>query len=1037
MHLKHFVAAACFACLPFAGQANAAVAPDPGQGGESMLVQADKVREVTGKVISAVDREPIPGAFVVEKGTNNGVMTMDDGSYVIYVTSANPQLEISCIGFKTGTYDVGKLGVVDVALESDSELDEAVVVGMGTQKKISVIGAVASVQGEAIKSSSSNLTSNLAGKLAGIVSVTNSGEPGSSSEFYIRGVSTFGGRTTPLILLDDVEISVGDLNRLPAESIKNVTLLKDASATAIYGVRGANGVMLITTKNGAENMRTQVTATVETSFKQPVKMVNFVDGGRWMELYNEASLTRGAAVPTYSAQDIEYTRSGLYPYVYPNVDWKEVLFRKFNLNQRGNVSIQGGGNKATYYMSLNFNHDTGMANAPKDYMFNNNLHQYIYNFQNNITYKLTNTTKLDLRLNVQIVQKQGMQEGESQLFGYLLRANPVMFPATFPAQEGDEYIRFGTAMKTAVDRRLNPYAAMLDDYSVKKENKMNAVLKIEQDFSFITKGLSASAMVNWNSYATSTYKQTINPYYFEVDKSTWSPEDPDNYTLEQVGDAGDTYVSEAYDEPSTDQVFYFDARLNYSRKFGRHNVGALLMYMMRDYRPNKSLSERNQGLSGRATYDFDERYFFEFNFGYNGTERLQKGRRFEFFPAVSVGWALSNEKFWEPISNAVNYFKLRGSYGLVGSDDFNYYEHFVYFDQITINGGGTAYFGPSKNNPYSFRAHAVDAYQVDNPHWERSRKLDVGLDFSLFNQVNVTLDYFHEKRDRIMMERTSWPTIAGYWNATPWGQVGAATNEGFEASINWARNFGQDWRLEMRFNMTYNQNRIDAYEEPAYPEPWRSRIGYPLDGYYQRGYIAEGLFTSQEDIDNHAVQQLGSTPMPGDVKYRDVNGDGVINDIDKVQISKYGNLPRLQYGIGLSLGWKKWDLGLYFTGSGMRTIMISGITPFGEDACNVIEFIDKNHWTEADPNPDAAYPRLGINKADVAQNLEASTYWMRNGRFLRFKTLELGYSFKIARVYINGDNLAVWSPFKEWDPELSWNSYPFSRTFTLGVQFKF
>ena len=762
MHLKHFVAAACFACLPFAGQANAAVAPDPGQGGESMLVQADKVREVTGKVISAVDREPIPGAFVVEKGTNNGVMTMDDGSYVIYVTSANPQLEISCIGFKTGTYDVGKLGVVDVALESDSELDEAVVVGMGTQKKISVIGAVASVQGEAIKSSSSNLTSNLAGKLAGIVSVTNSGEPGSSSEFYIRGVSTFGGRTTPLILLDDVEISVGDLNRLPAESIKNVTLLKDASATAIYGVRGANGVMLITTKNGAENMRTQVTATVETSFKQPVKMVNFVDGGRWMELYNEASLTRGAAVPTYSAQDIEYTRSGLYPYVYPNVDWKEVLFRKFNLNQRGNVSIQGGGNKATYYMSLNFNHDTGMANAPKDYMFNNNLHQYIYNFQNNITYKLTNTTKLDLRLNVQIVQKQGMQEGESQLFGYLLRANPVMFPATFPAQEGDEYIRFGTAMKTAVDRRLNPYAAMLDDYSVKKENKMNAVLKIEQDFSFITKGLSASAMVNWNSYATSTYKQTINPYYFEVDKSTWSPEDPDNYTLEQVGDAGDTYVSEAYDEPSTDQVFYFDARLNYSRKFGRHNVGALLMYMMRDYRPNKSLSERNQGLSGRATYDFDERYFFEFNFGYNGTERLQKGRRFEFFPAVSVGWALSNEKFWEPISNAVNYFKLRGSYGLVGSDDFNYYEHFVYFDQITINGGGVAYFGPSKNNMHKFQTHAVDAYQVDNPHWERSKKLDVGLDFSLFNQVNVTLDYFHEKRDRIMMERTSWPTIAGY-----------------------------------------------------------------------------------------------------------------------------------------------------------------------------------------------------------------------------------------------------------------------------------
>ena len=1036
MHFKHLAAAACLACLPFAGQANAAAAPDPGQG-ESILAQDNKAREVTGKVISAVDREPIPGTFVIEKGTNNGVMTMDDGSYVIYVTGKSPQLEFSCIGFKTATFDVGKLGVVDVSLESDSELNEAVVVGMGTQKKISVIGAVSSVQGDAIKTTSSSLTSNLAGKLAGIISITNSGEPGSTSEFYIRGVSTFGGTKTPLILLDDVEISTGDLNRLPAESIKNVTLLKDASATAIYGVRGANGVMLITTKNGSENMRTQVSVTLESSFEQPANMVDFVDGPRWMELYNEATLARGGLAVVYSPKDIEYTQSGLYPYVYPNVDWQKVLLRDYNFNQRGNISIQGGGNKATYYMALNFTHDSGLANAPKDYFFNNNLHQYVYNFQNNITYKITNTTKLDLRLNAQIIQKQGMQEGETQLFQYMLNSNPVMFPPTFPAQPGDEYIRFGSVLQTATTRRTNPYAAMLDDYSITKENKMNAVLKIDQDFSFLTKGLSASAMVNWSSWAKSVYKQTIRQYFFQVDKSTWSPDDPDNYTLEQVLDAGDTYVTEAYDEPVTDQTFYFDARINYNRKFKKHNVGAMLMYMMRDYRPNKSLSQRNQGLSGRATYDFDERYFFEFNFGYNGTERLPKGARFEFFPAVSLGWAPSNEKFWEPVSSVINYFKIRGSYGLVGSDQFNYYEHFVYFDQVKISNGGYYWTGTSLNNTLTYKSHGIDAYKVDDPHWERARKLDIGLDFSLFNQINVTLDYFHDKRDRIMMARSSWPMIAGYWNATPWGQVGAVTNEGIEASINWARNFGQDWRLEMRFNITYNQNRIDAYDEPKYPESWRSRIGRPLDGYYTWGYIADGLFESQEDINNHAVQQLGSTPMPGDVKYRDINGDGIINAVDQVQISPYGRLPRLQYGIGLSLGWKRWDLGLFFNGTGMRTITISGITPFGQSANNVISFIDKNHWSEANPDPNAAYPRLGTQDVDVSQNLETSTYWMRNGRFLRFKTLELGYSFKIARVYINGDNLAVWSPFKEWDPELSWNSYPFSRTFTLGVQFKF
>lgn len=994
--------------------------------------------DVTGRIVDT-EGVPVAGVFVVEKGTMNGVMSGNDGRYSISISDTrSAQLEFSCIGFRTAVYDIGNLGVVDVVLESDNELEEAVVVGAGMQKKISVIGAISSVKGEVLRTTSSSLTSNLAGKLAGVFSMTNSGEPGSAAEFYIRGIGTFGGRTTPLILLDDVEISAGDLNKIPAETIKSFTILKDASATAIYGVRGANGVMLVTTKTGAANTRTEVNVTVENSFVQPVKVPDFVDGATWMELYNEASAARGGSSAVYSQDVIDLTRSHAYPYLFPDTDWADLLFRKFNMNQRANVNISGGGNKATYYMSLNVNHDTGIVNAPRDYMFNNNIDQYWYNFQNNITYKLTRTTKLDLKLNAQIGQTSGLSESPASLFDYMLGTNPVMFPAAYPEQDGDEFIRFGNDYKTNNnDLRLNPYAAMMDDYAEFKANKLNASLRLDQQLDFITKGLSINALVNWNNYSSSKFIRSMKPNYYRIKSGSWTSADPDSWQLEQIGDPGDKYITEKWEEPYSDQVFYFDTKINYNRSFKKHNVGALLMYMMRDYRPNKGLPERNQGFSGRLTYDYDEKYFAEFNFGYNGTERLAPGHRFEFFPAFSLGWVPSNEKFWGSFSNVMDYLKIRGSYGLVGSDGFDFYEHFVYFDKVTLQSGGSATFGPSVDQGSSFQSHAVGAYAIDDATWERGLKLDVGFDMTLFRQLNVTVDYFLDKRSRIMMQRGSWPLVMGYWNAVPWGQVGKASNEGVELSANWVKYFGKDWRLDMTFNFTYAHNRFDFYDEPAYPEPWRSKVGRPLDGYYQWGYVAEGLFQSDEEIADHAEQQLGSVVKVGDVKYRDINGDGIISELDKVQISPYGDLPRIQYGLGISVGYKRWDLGLFFNGSAMRTIMISGITPFGNDSCNVLEFVADNRWTENNPDPDAQYPRLGLYENDIKNNLEVSTYWMKNGNFLRFKTLELGYSFNWGRVYLNGDNIAVWSPFKEWDPELNWNSYPLSRTFTLGVQFKF
>lgn len=986
-----------------------------------------------GVVTDATTGESIVGATVLEVKTSNAAVTNKSGIFQIQLKKGHA-IEVSYVGYKKAVLDVGDLGFIEVKLESDNALETVVVVGAGSQKKVSVTGAITSIIGDQLRAPSSSLTSNLAGKLPGIISMTNSGEPGKASEFYIRGIGTFGGRTTPLILLDDVEISSDDLNRIPVETIQSFTLLKDASATAIYGVRGANGVMLVTTKTGSKNMKAKIGVTIENSFVQPMRFPEFVDGGTWMDLYNQALLARGGTTGRYTQKEIDLTRSHKYPYSYPDVDWQNVLFRNFNMNQRANVNVTGGGNRVTYYMSLNFNHDTGIVNAPKDYVFDNNVQHYRYNFQNNITYELTSTTKLSLNLNAQIGQQAGMGESVNSLFNYMYQANPVLFPVTLPSEAGDDHIRFGTIQKQGTSYYRNPYAAMLDDYSISKDNKLNVSLKLDQKLNFVTKGLAIQALVNWNSYARTKFTQKRTPYYYVVENV--SAENPGVFDVVQYK-PGEQYITESYSEPNTDQTFYFDARLTYDRSFGRHNVNGLLMYMMREFRPNKSLPQRNQGFSGRATYNFDQRYFVEFNFGYNGTERLAKDNRFEFFPAVSLGWVPSNEKFWEPIKDYVDYFKIRGSYGLVGSDGFNNFSHFTYFDNVNLTGGGSYYFGPSLSSQTQFTSPGVEAYAVVGATWERVKKADIGVDLSLFRQVNITFDYFKDKRERIMLKRGSWPDIMGYWNAVPWGQVGEAENHGIELSLNWSRKFGRDWQIDLRANYTYTQNKFIEYDEPDYPSVWKTRKGKPLDGYRVHGYIAEGLFADEADIAHSAEHQLGSQVRPGDIKYRDVNGDGIINELDEVMISPYGRRPRIQYGFGVNLRWRNWDLGVFFNGSAKRSIYINGIAPFGDDLCNVMSFIAEDYWSESNPNPNAKYPRLGVNANDVKNNSVISTYWLRNGNFLRLKTLELGYNFKFGRVYVNGDNLAVWSPFKLWDPELSWNAYPLSRTVTLGVQLKF
>ena len=905
---------------------------------EAAQQQPKKKRTVTGTVVDAENGDPVIGATVVVKGQKDGVITDLDGNFTIAISGSKAELEFSYIGYRKKTVDVGDLGVINVKMESDNQLlSEVVVVGAGTQKKVSVTGSITSVKGLELKAPSSSLTTSFAGKLAGVISMTSTGEPGAASEFYIRGVSTFGGRATPLILLDDVEISTADLNNIPAETIESFSILKDASATAIYGARGANGVMLITTKTGKENEKTRINVTVENSFNKPMNFPDFVNGATWMEMYNEAQLTRNpGATPKYSQLDIDNTRNQVNPYIYPDVQWKDVIFKNMNMNQRANVNISGGGSKASYYMSLQANHDTGLLDTKKVYSYNNNINNWGYNFQNNISYKITSTTKIDLHMNAQIRNKKGPNYSTSDLFAQMLYCNPINFPVTFPAQPGDTHIRFGNAIWTGSSVRTNPYAYMLSSFKEYNENTLNTSLKINQKLDFVTKGLSVQAMVNWKNWASSSYNRTIEPYYYGIKGGSYNPSNPTDYEIERLGTSGTDYLKTSDISKASDQTFYLDARVNYDRQFNLHHVTGMLMYMQREYR-SSVLPERNQGFSGRFTYDYGQRYLVELNFGYNGTERLAKKERFEFFPAVSLGWVISNEKFFEPMTKYIDNLKIRGSYGLVGSDETGLSagaQHFLYIDQVSLNNIG---FTTGVDMNYTLYGPLVTNYAVVNGGWERVKKLDIGIDLELFRQLTITADYFNEKRYNILLHREAWPESLGYYTAKPWSNKGKVDNWCIELSVNWRKEFTKDLYVDFRGNFTYTENKYVNLDEPVYPYVWKTSTGKPLSR--TTGYIAQGLFSSQEEIDNSPTQNLGSTVKPGDIKYRDVNGDGKIDGSDQVMISPYGTTPRIQYGLGMNVTYKKFDFGVFFNGSAKRTIMISGISPFGQSDYNVMQFI--------------------------------------------------------------------------------------------------
>lgn len=992
---------------------------------------------------------PIIGASIQLKNTGTGVITDLDGLFQIQVTDKNSVIVISYIGYVTQEISVGDRSSITVQLKEDTKsLEEVVVTAFGaTQKKETMVGSIQQVRPAELKVPSSSLSTSFAGRMAGVIAIQRSGQPGADgADFWIRGKSTFGDATGVLIVLDGVEISSSDLNALDPEVIESFSILKDATATAMYGTRGANGVMIVTTKSGQDLLKPIINFRLETSMSQLTSVPEMVGGVDYMKLYNEALTTRGITTGLYDDTKIRATEQGLNPLVYPNVDWYNEMFNKNAFAQRFNFNIRGGKKAVTYFMSASVKHDAGnLKSLSKDYFsYNNNINVMRYDFVNNLSIKATNTTKISLGLNVSLRDWKGPSAGVDGIFSMSREASPVDFPIVYPARNDKEIYTLWGGMSGGIYNNgyRNPIAEYVVGYKKQFASTVNANIRLDQDLKMVTKGLKLHVLASFKNWSKTETTRKAGYNQFEIDQYN---EATGEYTLSRVGNEQKTALN-TEGAATGDRRIFIQAYLDYKRKFGVHDVNAMLLYNQDQLDNNKpdnllsSLPRRKQGIAARLSYAYDDRYLAEVNFGYNGSENFAKNNRFGFFPSIALGYNISQEKFWEPISNVISHFKLRGSYGLVGNDGIN--ERYAYLEDIVLSSDKWKY-TTGVNQNVNLQGPVWNRYYNPNLTWEVGKKLNVGFDMQLFHQVNLNFDVFKEIRSKIYMQKVNTlPDFIGTGETKIYENSGKMKNVGFDIALDYNKQITKDFFLSFKGTLTYAHNTILERDEPPFQlYPNLSSVGYSRGQHLV--YVADGLFRDQADVDSHAEQTLGYIPQPGDIKYvdqPDANGncDGIINTNDRVYMG-YPEDPEIVYGFGPSMKYKNWDFSFFFQGAARTSILMSGFHPFGKNATRgVMKFIADDYWSESNPNPNAAYPRL--TRDTNANNTVNSSYWLRNGAFLKLKNAEIGYTFKMFRAYLNGSNLLTFSPFEHWDPEMGGGSgmkYPTQRVFNIGIQFTF
>lgn len=1027
----------------------------------STVAAVAQTKTVKGVIYEEETGEPMPGATVSVEGSTRGVMTDLDGSFELTGVKPTDKLKFECLGKETQVLQVGTMTNFVVKLKNAAnELDEVTVVAFGKQRKESVIGSISTVDVKTLKVPSSNLTTALAGNVAGVIAYQRTGEPGQdNADFFVRGITTFGANTSPLILIDNIELTSTDLARLQPDDIESFSIMKDATATALYGARGANGVIFVTTKRGQEGPA-KIFARVETSISAPTDVVELADPVTYMKSYNEAISTRdplGELMYTYDK--IEQTgKPGANRLIYPANDWYDMLFKDFATSYRANVSARGGGKVATYYVSGAYTEDTGVLKVDKRNSFNNNIDDKNYTLRSNVDINVTPTTKLAVRLTGNFRDYQGPLNGGSDVYRQVMHSDPVLFPAYYPVDDehvGIQHIMFGNYEDGSY---INPYANLVKGYKNYQRSQMIAAVQLEQDLKFITKGLSFMTLFNLTRLSEFTVNRQFNPYWYRLDRyDSYTGE----YHVNRINENGTDYLTYSESGKTVKNTMYSETRLNYNRSFGKHDVTGLLVFTASESLTANagslqlSLPSRNAGLSGRFTYGYDKRYFVEYNFGYNGSERFHKSHRWGFFPSAGLAWMMSNEKWFKPLTKVVSNLKLRYSYGLVGNDNIGSSSNrFYYLSEMSMNNSGLgASFGETRN--VSYNGIGVVRYANEAITWEKSYKSNYALELGLFKKLDIIAEYFTEHRTDIFMQRADIPNTMGLQAAVN-GNIGQARSKGIDIQADYKQAWASGLWASARANFTYSTGKYDVYEEPTYPESYRQHAGRSIRQTW--GYIAERLFVDDEDAANSPSQAaFGSQYGGGDIKYTDVNGDGVITNADMVPIG-YPTSPEIIYGFGVSLGHKGFDFSVFFQGLGRESFWIDatsaystkynkyGTAPFVNNG-QLLKAYSDSHWSEDNRDIYALYPRYSAYENH--NNTQVSTWWMRDGSFVRLKQMEFGYTLpqkltnKIhidnLRVYFQGNNLLCWSKFKLWDPELAGEgfNYPIQRTFNIGVNVTF
>ena len=1025
------------------------------------LALSAQSRTVKGVVYEEETGETMPGVLVTVEGSTRGAQTDLDGTFELSGVKPTDRLKFETLGKQTQILDVGDLSNFIVKMKNaPNELDEVTVVAFGKQRKESTVAAITTVDVANLKVPSSNLTTALAGNVAGVIAYQRSGEPGQdNADFFVRGITTFGANTSPLILIDNIELTSTDLARLQPDDIESFSIMKDATATALYGARGANGVIFVTTKRGQEGPA-KIFARVETSMSQPTDVVELADPVTYMKSFNEAITTRDPLGELmYSYDKIEQTgKPGANPYIYPMNDWYKMLFKDFATSYRANVSMRGGGKVAKYYVAGAFNEDTGILKVDKRNSFNNNIDQKTYSLRSNIDINVSPSTKLAIRLTGNFTDYQGPLQGGNQVYVDVVHSDPVLFPAYYPLDEdhvGIKHIMFGNFDDGSY---RNPYANLVRGYRDYQRSQMIAAVELNQDLNFITKGLNFMTLFNLTRLSDFSVNRQFQPYWYMLDNyDSYTGE----YHIQRINEDGTDYLTYNEGSKNVTNTLYSESRLNYAREFGRSEVTGLLVLTARESRVANagtlqlSLPSRNAGLSGRFTYGWDKRYFTEFNFGYNGSERFHKSHRWGFFPSAGAAWVVSNEKWFKPALNVVDNLKFRASYGLVGNDNIgDSRNRFYYLSEMNMNSSGkSASFGEFQQ--ITFKGIDVLRYANEAITWETAYKTNFAAELGLFKKFDLIAEYFTEHRRNIFMSRADIPNTMGL-QAGIQANIGESQARGIDVQAEYQQVFNQDLWASARANFTYSHGEYLIYEEPNYPEAYRLHAGRSLQQKW--GYLAERLFIDDEEALNSPSQQsFGVLYGGGDIKYTDVNHDGKITNADMVPIG-YPTSPEIIYGFGASVGYKGFDLSVFFQGLARESFWMDvsdafdakhnryGTAPFVNNT-QLLKAYSDSHWSEDNRDIYALYPRYSAYHN--ANNSATSTWWMRDGSFLRLKQMELGYTMPqrltrklhidSLRLYFQGNNLLCWSKFKLWDPELAAHglNYPIQRTFNIGLNVTF